>query len=306
MKTLKCKGVAILIAGALLSAASGAQAQPPPSLTVHTLKEGKLYWVEGGGGNSGVVIGDKGVVVIDAKTTEEGGRGLVAAIAKLTPKPITHLIETHSDGDHVNGVVAFPRDIGIIAHANNRNDQVVAPLQATVEVGGGRCIPPQDRLPNMIVDTERVSTTLDGERFEILYYGPSHTNGDLIVYLPTYKVVFTGDLLTGGVLIHPEKAGSFDGWFKTMRRLLQLGADTYVPGHAATTDTKAMLRQRIADNQAIRDKVDALVDQGKSLAEVKAAMGDPAKDSPGCRGFPYPTLTWIEYQDRTQKREQMK
>src|ERR1700753_4232138 len=85
-------------------AMTAARAQAPQGLTTHVIKDGKLYWIEGGGGNSGVIIGDKGVVVIDAKTTDASGAQLVAEIAKLTPKPITHVILTHSDGDHVNGL----------------------------------------------------------------------------------------------------------------------------------------------------------------------------------------------------------
>src|SRR5215475_10584933 len=81
--------------------------QAPQPFEVKQLKP-NVYWVEGGGGNSGVIIGDKGVIVIDAKTTETGGKELLADIAKLTPKPVTTLIETHSDGDHVNGAAAFP------------------------------------------------------------------------------------------------------------------------------------------------------------------------------------------------------
>src|SRR5712691_3887122 len=68
-----------------------AQQPPAPSLTVHPLKEGAVYWIEGGGGNSTVVIGQNGVIVVDAKTTPDGGRQLVGEIAKLTPKPITHV-----------------------------------------------------------------------------------------------------------------------------------------------------------------------------------------------------------------------
>ena len=304
---LASKSAALLIATSLLGAAGAARAQPAPGpLVVHTIKAGKLYWVEGGGGNSGIVIGDAGVVVIDAKINADAGRALVAEVAKLTPKPITHVIETHSDGDHVNGIAGFPAGVKIIAHVNNRNDQIVVPLLAVAEVDGGKCKPPQDRLPNLLVYKDKVSTTLDGERIELLHSGPAHTTGDLVVYLPAYKVVFAGDILTTNVLIHPEKNGSFDGWFRTANAMLALDASTYVPGHAKEPDTKAMLRQRIADMQATRGKIDALVEQGKTLAEVKAAMSDPPKDTIGCRGVPYPSLTWIEYQDRTGRAAELK
>ena len=90
-----------------------AQGPAPAPLMVHQLKP-NVYWIEGGGGNSGVIIGDKGVIVIDAKTTPAGGKELLDNVAKITPKPVTTVILTHSDGDHVNGLLdsanklAFP------------------------------------------------------------------------------------------------------------------------------------------------------------------------------------------------------
>jgi hypothetical protein len=62
----------------------------------------------------------------------------------------------------------------------------------------------------------------------------------------------------------------------------------------------------VNDLRAKLDKVDALMAQGKSLADVKLAMGDPPKDNPGCRGIPYPTITWDEYQNRTNRLEELK
>jgi hypothetical protein len=87
---------------------------------------------------------------------------------------------------------------------------------------------------------------------------------------------------------------------------LTLDATTYVAGHAAQTDTKDTIRKRIADLAAKRDQVDAMIAQGKSLADVKLAAGDPAKDNPGCRGIPYPTFTWDEFQARTNRLEELK
>jgi glyoxylase-like metal-dependent hydrolase (beta-lactamase superfamily II) len=291
---------------ASLAIAAPAKAQRGLPLIMHTIKPGKIYWAEGGGGNSGIVIGDKGVIVIDAKISTEAGHALVEEIAKLTPKPITHVIETHSDGDHVNGIAAFPVGIKIIAHINNKIEQMAVPITATVEIGGGKCLPPQDRLPNMVIYNDKVSTVIDGEPVIFYHVAPAHTNGDLIAYFPTEKLAFTGDIITYNVLIHPEKNGSLDGWFKNARFLLTLNADTYVGGHAKQPDDKASLRKRIADIQASKDKVAALMDQGKSLPDIKAAMGDPPQDSIGCRGTPYPSLTWAEFQDHANRLEELK
>ena len=179
--------VCVLMAGAFLGL-GGVQGQTTSTLTLHTILDGKLYWIEGAGGNTGIIIGDRGVIVIDAKITAEAGKGILDQVAKLTSKPITHLIETHSDGDHVNGAAAFPAGVKIIAHVNNKKEQMAESLFATVEVGGGKCLPPADRLPNQLIYKDRVSTTIDGEKFEFHHYGPAHTTGDLIVYLPAYKV----------------------------------------------------------------------------------------------------------------------
>ncbi len=299
-------GIAVCTLTSALAYAQAPAAPQAPNLTVHSIKDGKVYWVEGGGGNSGVIIGEKGVIVIDAKTTPVAAQALLGEIKKLTPKPVTHVIITHSDGDHVNGLAGFPDGLKIVAHANNKLEQQAVYLYAAVEVDGGRCLPPANRLPNLVVMKDAVDTTIDGVKFGFRHFGPAHTSGDLIVYLPDEKLAFTGDLLTSTVLVHPEKNGSLDGWFKNAEGLLALDATSYIGGHAREPDTKDSVRKRMAGYQAIRDKVNALVAEGKSLPDVKAAMGDPPKDPSGCRGIPYPSLAEVQFHARTNQINELK
>lgn len=294
----------VLAAATALMTSTGVHAQQ--AMTVHAIKDGKLYWVEGGGGNSGIIIGNTGVIVVDAKTTPDGGRALVAEVAKLTPKPITHVIETHSDGDHVNGISGFPAGIKIVAHANNKAEQQAVYLYAAVEVDGGKCLPPADRFPNQVISKDKLETTIDGVRLAFHHFGAAHTGGDLVVYLPGEKVAFTGDLITSTVLVHSEKGGSFDGWFRNAQGLLKLNAVTYIGGHANAPDTKESLRKRVAGYQEIKDKVDDMVKQGKSLAEIKTAMRDPPKNPAGCRGIPYLSLAEIEYNAQVARDQELK
>src|SRR5579863_6760493 len=185
-----------------------AQPAAPAPFTAHQLKP-NVYWIEGGGGNSGVIIGDKGVIVVDAKTTLAGGKELLDNIAKITPKPVTTVILTHSDGDHVNGLAAFPAGIKIIAHENNKKEQEAA------IAAGGRGAPPADHLPNQVVAKNKETLKINGVRLELLHWAPAHTSGDLIVYLPSEKIVFTGDIIATqfpDALIHLEKHGSSEGW----------------------------------------------------------------------------------------------
>jgi cyclase len=110
-------GVVMIVGLAALAPWAYAQGQATP-MRVNPLGRAS-YWIEGGvGSNAGVIIGTDGVIVIDAKQTPDSGRGVLAEIAKLTPKPLTHVILTHSNFDHVDGLAGFPKGLTIIAQEN--------------------------------------------------------------------------------------------------------------------------------------------------------------------------------------------
>ena len=255
----------------MLALAATAQ-QPAAPFVAHQLKP-NVYWIEGGGGNSTVIIGTNGVIVVDAKTTKAGGQDLIAHIAKITPKPVTTVILTHSDGDHVNGLAAFPDGIKVIAQENNKKEQ-----QAALAAGGAG-IPPADHLPTQVVTKQKETITIEGEKLELYHWAPAHTSGDLVVYLPAEKIVATGDIVATNnpyPRIHDEKHGSAAGWIATAKGIAALDADTFVPGHG-DIQTKADIQKRLADSEARRAQVKQLVAQGKSLDEIKAAVGDNDK-----------------------------
>ena len=102
-------GLAVVACAALATSATAQQPpQAPPPITMKQLKPDVWAGLGGAGGNSTIIIGKTSVIVVDAKQTEAGAKDLLAEIAKITPKPVTTAIITHSDGDHVNGLVAFP------------------------------------------------------------------------------------------------------------------------------------------------------------------------------------------------------
>jgi glyoxylase-like metal-dependent hydrolase (beta-lactamase superfamily II) len=272
-----------------------AQGQAPAAFTTHQLTP-NVYWVEGGGGNSGVIVGDRGVIVIDAKTSAAGGKMLLDEIAKITPKPVTTVIETHSDADHVNGIAAFPTTgITVIAHENNKKEQEAA-LAA-----GGRGAPPADHLPTRVVTKNHETLKIDGVTLEAYHWAPAHTSGDLVVYLPKEKIVFTGDIIAGqspDTLIHLEKNGSSEGWITTVKGMTALNADQFVPGHG-DIQIKAAIQKRLDDVAAKRAKIKALVAQGKSLDEIKAAVDPPPAPGRGGggRGPGFASFTEVVYRE---------
>ena len=282
---------------AALATLAVAQGPAPAPLMVHQLKP-NVYWIEGGGGNSGVIVGDKGVIVVDAKTTAAAGKELLDDIAKITPKPVTTVILTHSDGDHVNGLASFPAGITIIAHENNKKEQEAA-LAA-----GGRGAPPAGHLPTQSIAKSKEDLKIEGVKVEVLHWANAHTSGDLVVYLPSEKIVFTGDIITTqpDALIHLEKNGSSEGWVTTAKGTAALNADQFVPGHGDVM-AKAAVQKKATDVAAKRAKIKDLVAQGKSLDEIKTAVGDPppAQAKGGGRGPGFASFTDVVYQELTKK-----
>ena len=255
--------------------------------------------------------------MVDAKTTPESAREMIAEIGKLTPKPVTQVILTHSDGDHVNGLAAFPSGVGVIAHEGSKSEMEAA-LAA-----GGRGAPPRDRMPTRVITRTGETLTLDGVTIELHHWAPAHTSGDLIVYLPAQKIAFTGDIIVAqrpDPLIHLEKQGSSEGWITTVKGLTGLGATQFVPGHGEL-QTKDDILARLRTTTEKRDKIVGLIKDGKSLDEIKVAVGDPpspasspaaspaaaggraqgAAPAPGRGGGGFASFTEVVYQELTKR-----
>src|SRR5215469_5746849 len=291
---LKLALPAMALAG-LISVGTQAQQQPQP-LKVTKVK-GNVYWIQGGvGSNDGVIVGKNGVVVVDTKTTVDSEKEVIGEIAKITPEKVNAAILTHSDGDHVNGLAAFPSGLTIVAQENCKKE-----MEASA---GGRNPAPQDRLATKTY-AKTDNETIDGVRFRLYHWAPAHTSGDTVVYLPDEKIVFGGDLLVTNrpdTLIHLEKNGSTTGWMESAKGMIGLDADTYLTGHGEMM-SKADVQKKLALVQEKYDKVKAMVAQGKSLDEIKTSLREPTTPSPpNANGTPaFPTLTEVIYKELSKK-----
>ena len=272
------------------------QAQPPKQevlpISAQNVK-GNIYQVKGGmGANTGFFIGEKEVLTIDAKMTEDTAKQMIAEIKKLTPNPIRTVTLTHSDGDHVNGLVGFPQGTTIISHEKTRVHMDNAFQSA------------RDRasLPN-IAFSERLSLYLGGilrsTRIDLLYFGPAHTDGDAVVYFPDEKVAFIGDLIFIGrdPLIHRHKNGSSFGLVKVLKAILNLDVEIFVHGHGDLATKKEILGviQSIEEKQI---RIKALVKEGKTLDQVKEVFN--IEDRAG--GTRWMSLVEVIYLELTEKR----
>ncbi|WP_297755952.1 MBL fold metallo-hydrolase [Hydrogenophaga sp.] len=193
--------------------------------------------------NAGFVITPAGVVVIDALGSPRLAERLVQAIRALTDKPVTHVIATHYHADHIYGLQTF-KQLGakIVAHSAAR--EYIQSDTARLRLEASRT----DLAP-WINDQTRIvpadvwidgPTTLDvgGVKFELAPVGPSHTPDDIVVYVPSEKVLFAGDLFFNGRLPFVGQANSRQ-WILALEQLLRYDARAVVPGHgSASLDPK--------------------------------------------------------------------
>jgi len=276
-----------------------AVAQQP--LNIQKIK-GDLYMVKGGSGaNTGFFIGDKEVVVIDSKMTADSTRQLIDEIKKLTDKPVTTIILTHSDGDHVNGLNGFPAGLKIYGHPQTKKDMEAAAKSPNAQhlldyLPNRECAPcAPSREAAMVLKTGSTDIVL-------YYFGPAHTSGDLVVYFPAQKTAFIGDLAFLGrdPLIHRQKGGTSAGYVNTLKSMAALKADAYLSGHNDPLSSQDLLNLA-ASMEEKQGKVKAMIAEGKSLDEIKKALGiatPPAQ--PGRTGFA--SLIDVIYLELTEKK----
>ena len=299
MRDLRKVALELATVASLVSFATLVRAQQQVQPLKVTQVRDNVYWVQGGvGSNDGFIVGTTGVVLVDTKTTVDSEKGVIAEIAKVTPKAVNTVILTHSDVDHVNGLAAFPAGLTIIAQENCKKE-----MEESV---GTRNPAPQDRLPTKTY-TKTDKLTIDGVHIRLYHWAPGHTSGDTVVYLPDQKIVFGGDLLAGApdqpqTLIHLEKHGSTAGWIENAKGMVGLDADTYLTGHGNMM-TKAQVQKKLELIQDKYSKIKVMVAQGKSLDEIKTSFGEPtAAPPPNPNGGPvFPTFTEVAYKELSKK-----
>ena len=259
-----------------------------------------LYLAKGGPAgndpNVGFAVGKAGVILVDNKNRADAQIAVLAEIAKITPKPVQTVILLHSDNE--TGISQLPEGLTIIAHENTKKE---------MEAATGRNAIPSNYFPTKSIASSE-TTSIDGVPIQLLHWGPAHTSGDLIVYFPTQKVVFAGDVIVadfppGGTQIHPNLNGSIAGWIETVKGMLALDADTFVPGHGDLF-TKDDVRTKLLIIQDKWDRIKAMAAQGKSLDDTKTIFGESTEPAQrNAQGnLPPPTTTEIMYNEIKQEK----
>ena len=194
--------------------------------------------------NSGF-INFGGGLVVDTFWDLPHTRELIRQYARVWKRPTRRVLNTHHNGDHCwgNQLFAGAEIIGHRLCAASFGKESPEAMQAVKTRAGanpalaalGRALEPYDfsgiqlTPPTTLID-DRLTLDLDGLRAELLYVGPAHTAGDVIVHLPQQRVVFTGDILFR--LCTPIGwEGTFANWIAALDRIVELAPEVIVPGH---------------------------------------------------------------------------
>jgi len=244
------------------------QQRETPPVKLDKLSDSLFQILGGRGANGGVFIGDDGVLVIDTKMNEESVEQTLAEIKKVTDKPIKYLVNTHSDGDHVAGNIFFPQSVMIVAHENCRQEFFHPRRDGQPSEWNNPELVPF--VPSLTF-RHKMDIYLGSKKVELWYFGVGHTTGDTVVYFPEEKTAFLGDQIFMGrpQLIHSYKGGNSFEHVKTLTKMLEtLDAERFCSGHSDPID-RSTVQHHIQEMMKIQAKVKTLIEQGKSLEEVK-------------------------------------
>ena len=301
MKRLRQRPPAPLLSIAMLLAfgacADGASAQGAPASNVEVVQlRENFYLIGGAGGNVVVQIGPEGVILVDSGSAARADE-VLAAIREITPLPIRYIINTSMDADHVGGndalskaglsilpgAVAAGAGLGDDVLSNFGHASVFAHENVLTRMSSAEPPIPSTLWPTKTFFYRLYSMYLNGEGIQIIHQPAAHTDGDVIVFFRRGDVIATGDVIdtTRFPFIDVERGGTLQGELDALNRLMDLSIHNVpllwypdrtflVPGHGHVYDKLDLLEYRDAIT-TVRDRVQDLIAQGMTLAQVQAA-----------------------------------
>jgi len=291
-KSAKGGAVTMYPNGAGVSAAVSRPIQVPSLMDdgeIHILPvQGDVYMLVGGGGNTTIQAGKDGVLVVDTKQAAQSDK-LVAAIRKISSKPIRYIINTSADADQTGGnekVADAGRTItgGNVARFNAEFPATMVAHEKVASRMREAGAPPAS-WPMDTYFTEGKDLFVNGEAVQVFHQPAAHSDGDSLVFFRKSDVVSTGDLFVPDryPVIDVAKGGSINGVVAAINRILDLtvpadkeeGGTMVIPGRGRLCDEADVVEYRDMLT-IIRDRIQDLVKKGRTLEQVKAAR--PTQD----------------------------
>jgi glyoxylase-like metal-dependent hydrolase (beta-lactamase superfamily II) len=257
-----------------------------------------LYVIPGQGGNTAAFVTSNGVVLVDTKLANNG-QAILDQVKTFTDKAVTHIINTHTHGDHTGSNDFFPASVEIVTQENTAaNMQKMPAFQEASKKQG---------LPDKTFK-DKMTLLSGNESIDLYSFGPAHTNGDAFVVFRNLRVMHSGDAFAtkGQPLIDSANGGSGVAYPETIRKAVAgiRNVDTIITGHSNTT----MKWQDFVDygefNRLFLEHARASLKAGKTPEQAMADFKLPDKfkdyNISGGRGGPGGNFTVI-YQELQKK-----
>ena len=257
-----------------LATTSQAFAQAAPDFSKVEIKATQLapdFWtLEGQGGTISVLAGNDGILLVDSQFAPLTDK-LVAAIRRISDKPIRFLVDTHVHPDHVGGNANFAKLGATIFARDQLRWRMEHPNPAADGTPGKPA--PEQALP-VVTYNASLSIHVDGEDVRLLPVVAAHTDGDTVVSFPGHDIIAAGDIFrsVGYPYVDLSSGGTLAGMLEGLSEIVDRAgpATRIIPGHGPIVDRNAVLAQRDLII-TVRGRVVALIAQGKTLADVIAA-----------------------------------
>lgn len=232
--------------------------------------EGRTYANEGLNANIGLVVTPAGAVLIDSGSSYQVAQKIAAAARRVSSQPIKWVINTGGQ-DHRwmgNGYFAA-QGAEIVGHANARADMVARGpehMNALKPVLKERLEGTQPVLPGRFLSGNDTQLNLGGLLVELKYRGGGHTPGDMLVWLPEKRLLFSGDVVYVDRTLGLIPVSNSRTWLQTFEVIDALKPDVIVPGHSAVTTLRQAQLQTRDLLLALRAHMKKAVDDGVDIS----------------------------------------
>ena len=236
-------------------------------------KGARTYDNEGLNANIGLIVTPAGAILIDSGATYQSARKIEEAVRRVTPQPIKWVINTGGQDHRWLGNGYFlAQGAEIIAHANARADMLarggdhLTGLTTVIKERADGTVP---TLPTRFIEGLDAPLTLGDITLELRHRGGGHTPGDMMVWLPSRKVLFSGDIVYVNRMLGVIPVSNTKAWLAAFKVIEDLQPRYIVPGHGEVTDLPTAAADTRDYLLALRAHMKKAVDEG---VEVSAAV----------------------------------
>lgn len=175
----------------------------------------------GNGANAIFITTKEGVIVIDTRGSEKEAERVLKAIREATQQPVVYVVNSHFHKENIAGNGVFKS-----AHTVIAQQQALAMIVTEAERENRKVTPPN------LSFKKKLELRLGKYHLKLIHPGPAHTEGDLYVYIPKWRIIITGGMVFNGII--PFLGDSnIESWIHALREMEDLDAEVIVPGHGS-------------------------------------------------------------------------